>query len=113
MIIDLLNMIFTGLTALAAILALIFGFFYFNKRLKIYHYIDNHTLKIICFDKGNGACKIKKLIYTVNNKSFEESNISDNECTISLSYCNYREKIRIKIFDNFGRVYKLYVNVGK
>lgn len=113
MVIDLLSMIFTGVTAITAALALTFGFVYFNKRMKIYCFSENDKLKIIGFDKGNGACKIKKVIYSINNKTFEETAIANNECTINLNYYDHQKLIEMLVFDNFGRKYKLVYKMGK
>lgn len=92
--------------AITALFALIFSYFYFNKRLKIYYYTENNNLKIIYFDKGNNNCKMEKVIYTVNGTTFEETSMVDNECSICLDYFDHKMAINILVLDNFGRKYK-------
>jgi len=106
-------MIFTGITSLTAVLALIFGFFYFNKRMKVYHYTENDKLNIICFNKGNNSCKIIKIIYSIDKNMFEVRNIKDNEYSIDIKTLNENKPIKIIVFDNFGRKYKIVYKSGK
>ena len=66
---EIINIVINSFMSVVALVALILGVIYFNKRLKVYVYLDNsEILKIIAFDKGNGACKFEKFRYSIDNK---------------------------------------------
>lgn len=107
-ILDIVELIINGLTALATICAVVFGIIYFNKRLKIYTFKDNDFLKLVAFDKGNGSCHFERYILNTNkmeNPLYEDSP-EKNEISINLALYPHCSRISLIIYDNFGRKYQ-------
>ena len=112
--VEIINMITNIIMTIIALLALIFGIIYINKKLKIYIYQDNNRLIIQSIDKGNTSCCIKKVFCTTNfkeNSLIYENNSITNEISIDINILQNRNKIHFKIIDNFGRIYRKTIKI--
>ncbi len=107
--VDIVNVIINGLIAIVALLALIFSFIYFNKRLKFYCHEKINTLKITACDKGNGSCRIIAGEYYLDKQKNNKTKIEhfeNNEVLIDLEQLKFTV-LRLNIIDNYGRKYKV------
>lgn len=106
--ITILDLVFGGILACMSVLAFIFGLIIFNKRLKIYTYVEDYDLKIVAFDRGNSDCFIEHIAYYVK-KGKETVRSFNNKCviTINLKILSDCRVLHITIIDNYGRKYKL------
>ena len=106
--IAILDVVFGGVLAIMSVLAFIFTLIIFNKRLKIYTYVENHDLKIVAFDRGNSDCFIAYMAYYV--KPGQETICTFNkkcDININLKILSDCRLIHITIIDNYGRKYRL------
>ena len=107
--VDIINLVFNVIIALVALLALIFSFIYFNKRLKFYCHREMDTLKVTTCDKGNGSCRILLVEYYLDkqkNKKTKIDSFQNNEFSINLKHLVF-SVLYLRIRDNYGRNYKV------
>ncbi len=114
---DILNTMAYCTSALCAVIAVIFGFIHFNKRLKFYFVQDNCKIIISFFNKGNIDCIIKDVLYSKDKKFLNKSyaTIINNgiNATINLNSLGDLNIIYFSVRDSFGRKYKLKYKIKK
>lgn len=107
---DIVGVVISGFIWITAVVALVIGCIYFNKKLKLYTYREDNLICLAACDKGNGACRITKAFYALKKKGKNNmtviSQICDNEVKIDMLPLGECKKVYFRVFDNFGRKYK-------
>jgi len=107
---DITGVIISGLIWITAVVAIVVGCVYFNRRLKFYIYQKNDILCLSSFDRGNGACHISIAFYALKKISREQMTeiepINGDELKVDVRPFGDFKKVYFIIIDNFGRKYK-------
>lgn len=106
---DITGVVINGLIWITAVVALVVGCIYFNKRLKFYIYQENDLLCLASFDKGNKACNISIAFYALEKPNKEKMTqikpINGKDFKVDIRPFGDFKKVYFLVIDNFGRKY--------